>query len=149
MWDGGVHVYQAQKIEAQRRSQTAKQPSKKQQRQTQYYWTSNPKTNEYERKIFYYIFLSDPHATELQAVSISLVVWDQVIVVENSDSKHCGVDADTQKEDADKAHHLVERTKTNHKRKLVSFFSLSCLNLVLVSRMFVWQNQHTSTSMQM
>lgn len=49
------------------------------------------------------------HAAELQAVSISLVMWHQVIVVENSYPEHCGVDADTQEEDADKAHHLVVR----------------------------------------
>lgn len=52
------------------------------------------------------------HAAELQAVSVSLVMRHQVVVVEKSDPEHCGVDADTQEEDADKAHHLVERNKT-------------------------------------
>lgn len=52
------------------------------------------------------------HAAELQAVSISLVMWHQVIVVENSYPEHCGVDTHTQEEDTDKAHHLVERNKS-------------------------------------
>lgn len=52
------------------------------------------------------------HAAELQAVSVSLVMRHQVVVVEKSNPEHCGVDADTQEEDADKAHHLVERNKT-------------------------------------
>lgn len=46
------------------------------------------------------------HAAELQAVSISLVMWHQVIVVENSYPEHRGVDTHTQEEDADKTHHL-------------------------------------------
>lgn len=49
------------------------------------------------------------HAAELQAVSISLVMWDQVVVVEDSYPEHCVVDTDTQEEDTDEAHHLVER----------------------------------------
>lgn len=52
------------------------------------------------------------HAAELQAVGISLVMWHQVVVVENSYPEHRGVDTHTQEEDADKAHHLVERNKT-------------------------------------
>ena len=49
------------------------------------------------------------HAAEHQAVSISLVMWHQVAVVEHSYAEHCGVDADTQEEDTDETHHLVER----------------------------------------
>ena len=52
------------------------------------------------------------HAAELQAVGIRLVMWHQVIVVEHSYPEHCGVDADTQEEDTDEAHHLVERNNT-------------------------------------
>lgn len=51
------------------------------------------------------------HATELQAVGISLVMWHQVVVVKNSYPEYCGVDAHAQEEDNDKAHHLVKRKK--------------------------------------
>lgn len=61
------------------------------------------------------------HAAELQAVSVSLVMWHQVVVVENSYPEHCGVDADTQEEDADKARYLVEGNKTSRKRRHVSW----------------------------
>ena len=47
------------------------------------------------------------HATELQAVSVRLMVWYQVIVVEYSYLKHCRVDTHTEEEDTDKARHLV------------------------------------------
>lgn len=53
----------------------------------------------------------DLHAAELQAVSISLVMWHQVIVVEKSYPEHCGVDAHTEEEDTDKACHLRKRKK--------------------------------------
>ena len=55
----------------------------------------------------------DSHPTELQAVSISLMVWHQVIVVEYSDSEDSRVHAHTKKEDADKARHLVGRKQHN------------------------------------
>lgn len=57
------------------------------------------------------------HATELQAVSVGLVMWHQIVVVENSYPENCGVDADTQEEDTDKAHYLVERNRTDRKER--------------------------------
>lgn len=51
------------------------------------------------------------HATELQAVGIGLVMWHQVVVVENSYPEYCGVDAHAQEENSDKAYHLVKRKK--------------------------------------
>lgn len=56
---------------------------------------------------------NNPHATELQAVSIRLMMWHQVIVVENADLEDCGVDAHAHEQDADKAHHLWKKSKTN------------------------------------
>lgn len=50
------------------------------------------------------------HAAELEAVSISLVMGGQVVVVENPDAEHSGVNASTQEEDCDEARHLVERS---------------------------------------
>lgn len=46
------------------------------------------------------------HAAELKAVSVSLVMWGQVIVVEDSDAEHSWVDAGAEKEDGDEARHL-------------------------------------------
>lgn len=51
------------------------------------------------------------HATEQQAVSISLVMWHQVIVVEKSYPENCGVDAHAHEQDTHKAHHLLERKR--------------------------------------
>lgn len=61
--------------------------------------------------------MTDLHATELQAVSISLMMWHQVIVVKESYPEHCGVHAHTHEEDANKAHHLVGG-KNNNKKKV-------------------------------
>lgn len=46
------------------------------------------------------------HAAELQAVGIGLVMWGQVIVVEDSDPKHSGVDAGAEEKDCNEARHL-------------------------------------------
>lgn len=46
------------------------------------------------------------------------MMWHQVVVVENPYPEHCRVDTDTQEEDADKAHHLVERKKTKVQARL-------------------------------
>lgn len=46
------------------------------------------------------------HAAELQAVGISLVMWGQVVVVEDSDAKHSGVDAGAEEKDCNEARHL-------------------------------------------
>lgn len=51
------------------------------------------------------------HSAALQAVGISLVMWHQVEVVENSYPEHGGVDAHTQEEDTNEARHLVKRNK--------------------------------------
>lgn len=51
----------------------------------------------------------DIHAAKLQTVSISLMMWHQVIVVENSYPEHCGVNAHTHKQDTHKARHLVNK----------------------------------------
>lgn len=58
------------------------------------------------------------HAAELQAVGIGLVMWHQVVVVENAHPKHCGVDADAQEENTAEAHHLVETGKTKRQESL-------------------------------
>lgn len=50
------------------------------------------------------------HAAELEAVGISLVMRGEVVVVENPDAEHSGVNARAQEEDCDEARHLVERT---------------------------------------
>lgn len=49
------------------------------------------------------------HATELEAVSIRLVVGGKVVVVENPDAEHSRVNAGTQEEDGEEARHLVEK----------------------------------------
>lgn len=49
------------------------------------------------------------HATELEAVSIRLVMGGEVVVVENPDTEHSRVNAGTQEEDGDEARHLVEK----------------------------------------
>lgn len=54
------------------------------------------------------------HATELEAVSIRLVVGGKVVVVENPDAENSGVNAGTQEEDSDEARHLMEN-KLKHK----------------------------------
>lgn len=51
----------------------------------------------------------DIHAAEQQAVSISLVMWHQMIVVKDPYPEHRGIHAHTHEEDTDKAHHLVEK----------------------------------------
>lgn len=51
----------------------------------------------------------DIHSAELQAISIGLVMWHQMIVVKHPHSEHRGVHAHTHEEDADEAHHLVEK----------------------------------------
>lgn len=50
------------------------------------------------------------HATELEAVSIGLVMGGKVVVVENADAENSRVNARTEEEDGDEARHLVERT---------------------------------------
>lgn len=52
---------------------------------------------------------ADLHAAELQAVGVRLVVRGQVVVVEDTDTEHGGVNAGAQEEDGDEARHLVER----------------------------------------
>lgn len=56
------------------------------------------------------------HAAELQAVGVSLVIGDQVVVVENPYPEHCGVDTDAKEENAAEAHHLVETGEKADKR---------------------------------
>lgn len=51
------------------------------------------------------------HATELEAVSIRLVMGGKVVVVEHPDAENGRVNARTQEEDGDKARHLVEKRK--------------------------------------
>lgn len=53
----------------------------------------------------------DLHAAELQAVGVGLVVGGQVVVVEDPNAEHGGVNAGTQEEDGDEARHLVERSQ--------------------------------------
>lgn len=81
------------------------------------------------------------HAAELQAVSISLVMWHQVVVVKNAYPEHCGVDADTQEQDADKARHLVERNKTSRKRRQVSWVNAVLEGLDIVKYIHVCNPQ--------
>lgn len=50
------------------------------------------------------------HATELEAVSISLVMRGKVVVVENPDAENSRVNACTQEEDGNETRHLVEET---------------------------------------
>lgn len=91
--------------------------------------------------ILYSDFMRNIHAAELQAVSISLVVRHQVIVVEKSDPEHCGVDTDAQEEDADKAHHLVERNRTSRKRRQVSYFNTMLDRLDFIEYIRVYNPQ--------
>lgn len=49
------------------------------------------------------------HAAELEAVSVSLVMGGQVVVVENPNAEHSGVNTGAQEEDCDEARHLVDR----------------------------------------
>lgn len=49
------------------------------------------------------------HAAELEAVGVRLVMGGQVVVVEDPDTEHGGVDAGTEEEDGDEARHLVEK----------------------------------------
>lgn len=58
-----------------------------------------------------HVSFGNTHAAELQAVGIGLVMWHQVVVVENSYPEYCGVDAHAQEENSDKAYHLVKRKK--------------------------------------
>lgn len=50
------------------------------------------------------------HATELEAVGISLVMGGKVVVVENPDAENSRVNACAQEEDGDEARHLVDKT---------------------------------------
>lgn len=88
------------------------------------------------------------HAAELQAVSISLVMWHKVIVVEKSYPEHCRVDTDTQEEDTDKAHHLVERNKTDRGARLATVYC-SCLKKFRFALHFCvphWTRAHLNTN---
>lgn len=58
------------------------------------------------------------HAAKLEAVSVSLVMGSQVVVVKHPNAKHCGVDAGAQEEDGDKARHLVGRIKKTTTNRL-------------------------------
>lgn len=49
------------------------------------------------------------HPTKLEAVGIGLVMGGQVVIIENSNSKHSGVNADAKEKDCEKTCHLVER----------------------------------------
>lgn len=52
------------------------------------------------------------HGADLQTIGVRLVTGHQVVVVENPDLKHRGVDAHAKEENAAEAHHLVETDKT-------------------------------------
>lgn len=56
----------------------------------------------------------DLHAAELEAVSVSLVVRGQVVVVEHTNAEHSRVHAGAQEEDCDKARHLGDRRNSIH-----------------------------------
>lgn len=60
----------------------------------------------------------DLHATELEAVSISLVMGGKVVVVENPDAENSRVNACAQEEDGDEARHLVEKMLGHNLEKL-------------------------------
>lgn len=56
-----------------------------------------------------FLLTEDSHAAELQAVGVRLVMGGQVIVVENPNAEHGGVNTGTQEEDRDEACHLLDR----------------------------------------
>lgn len=68
---------------------------------------NNPK---YFTVIIHVIYKHNLHATELEAVGISLVMGGKVVVVENPDAEHSRVHASTQEKDGDETRHLVEKT---------------------------------------
>lgn len=57
------------------------------------------------------LFSVDLHAAELKAVGVCLMVWGQVVVVEDTDPKHSGVHASAQEEDCDETCHLKDKSE--------------------------------------
>ena len=94
--DGGVHVDETQEVEAEGRSQATEQPGTE---------AANCKLNGSLSLFLYSLLLSHSlslkhtrtayiHAAELQAVGISLVGYE-VVVVKHSEAEHGGVDTHT------------------------------------------------------
>ena len=46
------------------------------------------------------------HATEKKAISISLVMWSQVVIVKYTNPEHSRINTDTEEEDGKKASNL-------------------------------------------
>lgn len=108
--DGGVHVDQAQEVQAQGWGQSAEQPTH---RVNTGLWPGSARhNNNTECRVQHYSITGavDVHAAKLQAVGIGLMMRGQVVVVEDSDAEHGGVDAVAQVKYGEEARHLVDKS---------------------------------------
>ena len=55
------------------------------------------------------------HATEKKAISISLVMWSQVVIVKYTNPEHSRINTDTEEEDGKKASNLKKKKKKQKK----------------------------------
>lgn len=58
------------------------------------------------------------HATEKEAVGVSLVMWGQVVVVKHTDPEHSRIHTDTQEEDGKEASNLKKQKQTDKRAQI-------------------------------
>lgn len=72
------------------------------------------------------------HATEKKAISISLVMWSQVVIVKYTNPEHSRINTDTEEEDGKKASNL-KKTKQKPSFRLIDFRTLYTIISIIFS----------------